>query len=184
MGTPTCHHISFLYSVLRFASQLSFLCLYTHPCTDPDNSRLTVTAYSVRRFYSQQKPISLISDSRTESDRNYFSITRQSNSLNERVALMCNTYSKCMSVALVIQHAKHMHRIVVSPVACLDLPYFCTLPHKRHEFRKKKVMGRKHVFWFSLQFLSQIFLILRQIQWDIINICRSLCKISVILFIF
>jgi hypothetical protein len=130
-------------SVLPHSS--GFLCLHTHPCTDPDNSRLTVTAYSVLRFYSQQNPISLISDSRTESDRNYFSITRQGNPLNERIVLMCNTYSKCVSVALVIQHAKHMHRIVVSPVACLDLPYFCTLPHKRHKFRKK-IMGRKHVF--------------------------------------
>jgi len=26
VGTPTCRHMSFLYSVLRFASQLSFLC--------------------------------------------------------------------------------------------------------------------------------------------------------------
>jgi hypothetical protein len=90
VGTPTCHHIYFLYSVLHFASQLSFLCLHTHPCNDPDNSRLTVTVYSVLCFSSQQAPLSLISDSRTESGRNYFSITHQSNSLSERVVLMCN----------------------------------------------------------------------------------------------
>jgi len=30
VGAPTCHHISFLYSVLRFASQLYFLCLHTN----------------------------------------------------------------------------------------------------------------------------------------------------------
>ena len=31
VGTPTCHHISFPYSVLHFTSQLSFLCLHTNP---------------------------------------------------------------------------------------------------------------------------------------------------------
>ena len=44
VGTPTCHHNSFLYSVLYFTSQLSFLCLHTNPHTDPDNSNLTTTA--------------------------------------------------------------------------------------------------------------------------------------------
>jgi hypothetical protein len=40
-------------------------------------------------------------------------------------------YSDCLSVALVIQHAKRMRRIMLSSVACLDLPYFSTLSHKR-----------------------------------------------------
>ena len=48
--------ISFLYSVLRFSSQLSFLCLHTTPRTDPDNSRLTVTAYSILHF-SHSSPL-------------------------------------------------------------------------------------------------------------------------------
>jgi hypothetical protein len=46
------------------------------------------------------------------------------------------TYSECVSVALGIQHAKRMRRVTVSPVACLVLPYFSTLSHKRHDFRK------------------------------------------------
>jgi len=41
--TPT-YHFSYLYSVLRFSSRLSFLCICTTPRTDPDDSRLTVTA--------------------------------------------------------------------------------------------------------------------------------------------
>jgi len=37
--------------------------------------------------------------------------------------------------ALVICYAKPMRRILVSIVACLAVPYFCTLPHKLHDFR-------------------------------------------------
>ena len=34
------------------------------------------------------------------------------------------TYSEFVSVALIIQHAKRMRRIILSSVACPDLPYF------------------------------------------------------------
>ena len=34
------------------------------------------------------------------------------------------TYSKRVSVAVIIQHAKHMRRILLSSVACLSLPFF------------------------------------------------------------
>ena len=42
VGTPTWHHITFPHSVSRFSSQYSFLCLHTHPRTNPDNGRLTI----------------------------------------------------------------------------------------------------------------------------------------------
>jgi hypothetical protein len=82
--------------------------------------------------------------------------------------------SACVCVALIIQHAKRMHRIILSSVACLALPYFSALSQKRHKFLKKKVFRIKCVFWFSLQLLSERFLILRIIQRDtIINVRRS-----------
>ena len=55
------------------------------------------------------------------------------------------TCSECVSLALVIQHAKRMRRIIVSSVACPSLFYFCTLPRKRHNFWEK-VLNSKCLF--------------------------------------
>ena len=48
-------------------------------------------------------------------------------------------------LGLVIQHAKRM-RHIMSSVACLALPYFPILSHKRHDFRGKKSFNIKCVF--------------------------------------
>jgi hypothetical protein len=48
------------------------------------------------------------------------------------------TYSEDVSVALGMQHAKSMRRIILSPVACPALQYFSALSHKRHDFRGRK----------------------------------------------
>jgi hypothetical protein len=99
-----------------------------------------------------------------------------------RTKTICITYSECVSAALVIWHAKRMRRIIVSSVACLTLPYFSESSHKRHDFRKK-LLNIKCVFRFSLQFLSETFLILKRIQpHTIINVglhvkCRYSCDI-------
>jgi hypothetical protein len=51
-------------------------------------------------------------------------------------------------VALVIQQANHMRRIMLPSVACLDLSYFSTLSHKQHDLRKKeKVIEHKMCTW-------------------------------------
>jgi hypothetical protein len=93
-------------------------------------------------------------------------------------------YSECVSVALVIQHAKHMRHIILPSVACLALPYFSTLSHTWHEFRGEKVAEYKIVFLISLLF-SEIFIILRRIKrYIVINVCMSSCKLPVIIFRF
>jgi hypothetical protein len=60
------------------------------------------------------------------------------------------TYSECVSVALVIQHAKRMRRIILSSVACLALPDFSTLSDKGYDFRDK-LFSIIYVFCFTPQ---------------------------------
>jgi hypothetical protein len=64
-------------------------------------------------------------------------------------------------------------------VACLVIPYFSILSHKRHDLRKN-ILNVNCVFWYLLQLLSEIFLILRKIQGDIIiNVHRYSCEVPV-----
>ena len=69
------------------------------------------------------------------------------------------TYSECVSVALVVQHAKRMRRIILTYVACMAVPYFSTLSHKRQEYRKKKKSYRTQnaCFHFLYNFCLKIF---------------------------
>jgi hypothetical protein len=46
------------------------------------------------------------------------------------------TYSECVFVALVMQHAKLTRIIILSSVACLAVPYYSTLSHIWHALRK------------------------------------------------
>ena len=78
-----------------------------------------------------------------------------------------------MFVALGIQHAMRMLRIILSSVTYLALPHFTLLSLKLNNFRKR-LWNPKFVFVCSLQVLSETFLILRRIQRDIIiNVHRS-----------
>jgi hypothetical protein len=84
-------------------------------------------------------------------------------------------------VALVIQHAKRMRRVILPSVACLALLYFSTESHKRHDFRKNVIEHKMCVLIFCTN-LADIFLILIIIQRDtVINVEVSSCKVSVIL---
>jgi hypothetical protein len=69
-----------------------------------------------------------------------------------RAKVISITYSECVSVALVIQHAKRTHRIILS-VACPALPYFSTLSHKRHDFREKVIKHKICVLLISTTFV-------------------------------
>ena len=62
-----------------------------------------------------------------------------------------------MFVAVVIQHAKGMGRIILSLVVSMALSYFFTLTHKGHDIRKKKVIEQKiRVLIFSTTFIRNI----------------------------
>jgi hypothetical protein len=50
------------------------------------------------------------------------------------------TYSECVSVTIVIQNGKMRHIVICG---LLSLQYFSKLSHKRDDFRKKRLIGRK-----------------------------------------
>jgi hypothetical protein len=62
----------------------------------------------------------------------------------------------CASVALLIQHAIRMRHIVTSFVTPLAPPYFSTLSHKRHDFRKKVIEHKMCVLIFCTTFVQNI----------------------------
>jgi hypothetical protein len=58
---------------------------------------------------------------------------------------------------------------------------FCTISHKRHDIRKTS-LTIKHGSWFSIQFLPEIFLMLRGIERVMTkNLCSSSCKVPCVL---
>jgi len=72
-----------------------------------------------------------------------------------------------------------------SSVASPAVQYFITLSHKQHDFRRNGTDTQNVCFDLSAIFFSKTFLILREIQRDIIkNVHRSLREVSVILAVY
>jgi hypothetical protein len=73
----------------------------------------------------------------------------RSRSLSCRGKAISITYSECVSVTSVTQHAKRMRRIILSSVACPAVHIFPHYPINCTIFGKK-LLNMKCVFWFSL----------------------------------
>jgi hypothetical protein len=94
------------------------------------------------------------------------------------------TYSKCGSVSLVSQYAKHIFHIITSSVACPHLPQYSTLSHKQHNFWKKVTELEMCALTFST-ILSEMLTILWRIQQDIIiNLHMFSCTVPIRLIAF
>ena len=59
------------------------------------------------------------------------------------------TYSECVFVALIIQHAKCMCPIILSYVACWATLNFSVLPHEHHDFQENIIEHKTCILIFS-----------------------------------
>ena len=85
------------------------------------------------------------------------------------------TYCECVFVALGIQHAPC--HLWPAPLYNIFSNYLIN-----GTILEKQLLNTKCVFWFSLQLLSETFLILSRTERDMIkNVCWSSCKVPVIL---
>jgi hypothetical protein len=85
-----------------------------------------------------------------------------------------NYYTTWVCVFVALGFSMQCAWAILSSVACPALQSFFTLSHKGHDFRKKKLLNIKYVFWFSLKFSFEIFLILRRNERDTIKMCIGL----------
>ena len=80
-------------------------------------------------------------------------------------------YSECVFIALIIQHAMPMCRVLLTSVVCPAVRHFSTLCYKRHDLQGEKVTVHKMCVFIFPSILSKPFLIIRRIKWvSIINI--------------
>jgi hypothetical protein len=92
---------------------------------------------------------------------------------------LSTTYYERVFAALLTQHAELMHRVLLSSVACLAVPYFFRYFTKGTIFEKNLIEHKICILIFST-ILYETFLILRRTQRDIIiNVHWHSCKVPV-----
>jgi hypothetical protein len=67
------------------------------------------------------------------------------------------TYSECVSVALVVQLAKRMRRVLLWCMSSLAVSYFSTLSPRRHDFRGGITELKMRILVFSTTFFLKHF---------------------------
>jgi len=80
------------------------------------------------------------------------------------------TYSECVSVALVIQHAMRMRCIILSLVEYQALLYLFALTYKRNDFRENKLLNVKCVLIFPTTFVETLLVLRKTERYMIINV--------------
>ena len=92
------------------------------------------------------------------------------------------TYSEYESVALGMRHAISMRHILICGLSGFVI-FFSTLSHKRHDFRKKKVLLNTNVVLILSTNPSETLFILRTAERDMIKkVYWYTCKVPVVLF--
>ena len=82
----------------------------------------------------------------------------------------------CVCVVLFIHHTKHMRSMSLSSVVRVALPYVSTLFRKRYDFRGKKFLNVKCVFWFALKLWYERFFTLKN---NSVKYCNTREKVFV-----
>jgi len=86
-----------------------------------------------------------------------------------------------VSVVLGIQHAMLVRRIVICGLSG-STAFFHVHSFTARFSKKKILLNIKCVIWFSLQFLSETFLILRRMERDMVkDVYRSFCQVPLFL---
>jgi len=161
--------------------------LCSMPCRSTDNPsrKGTQNVWSYRRMVKANSHISRFHCNKTitrQAMSTYRNTKARSRNHCCRGKAINITYSECVSVALVIQHAKRMRRIIMPSLDCLSLPSFTPqYLNKWHDFREMCI-EHKILLRFSIQLLPETLLTPRRNQRDTItHVHRSSCEVTVIL---